>query len=384
MKRAPHDFDIATDATPDEVASLFPQALTVGRQFGVTILPFQVGDEAFQIEVATFREDLEYKDGRRPEGVKFSTAKADAQRRDFTVNALFMDPLTGVISDFVDGQKDIRSRILRTVGVPHERFNEDKLRLLRAVRFSAQLDFEIEPQTLAAIESHASEVGSVSRERVRDELMKLLKSPNRVKGLKLLISTGLLSGAFPDSAPFILEDEEAWLQRFSVGGETLSWSCALALFLLPVWTRTGLHDFKNRHLKSLKIDGETQSAVEFALKSAPVLLSPSLERKGVVAVLLKNRDANVAIDVANICSQVGSAMCPWPVESDRTETLNEIQTLIANSNPEPWLGGGDMKNVGISPGPKMGEALKEAWLLQLEGHLTSKAQALAWLKDWQK
>ena len=141
MKRAPHDFDIATDATPDEVASLFPQALTVGRQFGVTILPFQVGDEAFQIEVATFREDLEYKDGRRPEGVKFSTAKADAQRRDFTVNALFMDPLTGVISDFVDGQKDIRSRILRTVGVPHERFNEDKLRLLRAVRFSAQLDF---------------------------------------------------------------------------------------------------------------------------------------------------------------------------------------------------------------------------------------------------
>ena len=183
MHREPNDFDVATDATPDQIESLFPKCLLVGKAFGVIILPF----DGFQIEVATFREDLQYKDGRRPEGVKFSTPKADAQRRDFTINALFYDPIKREIIDFIDGQADIKAKILRTVGDPNHRFDEDKLRLLRAIRFAAQLDFRIEDGTLRAVETHAKDVSVVSHERIRDELIKLLKSPNRNIGLELLL-----------------------------------------------------------------------------------------------------------------------------------------------------------------------------------------------------
>ncbi|MES2964533.1 MAG: CCA tRNA nucleotidyltransferase, partial [Bdellovibrionota bacterium] len=127
MSREPNDFDVATDATPDQVETLFPRAVAVGKAFGVIVLP----QDGFDIEVATFREDLEYKDGRRPEGVKFSSPELDAKRRDFTVNALFLEPESGKISDFVGGQNDLTARILRTVGEPDRRFTEDKLRLLR-------------------------------------------------------------------------------------------------------------------------------------------------------------------------------------------------------------------------------------------------------------
>ncbi len=174
LGREPQDFDIATDARPEQVEKLFKKTIPVGKKFGVII----VVEGGQQFQIATFRAEADYQDGRRPEKVVFASAEADALRRDFTVNGLFYDPLTNKIHDWVGGEKDLRAKIIRTIGVPEERFGEDHLRLLRAVRFAAQLDFEIEPKTFAAIQKLAPKIKLISAERVRDELIKLFAPPD--------------------------------------------------------------------------------------------------------------------------------------------------------------------------------------------------------------
>ena len=174
LEREPQDFDIATDATPAKVEKLFPKTIPVGKKFGVII----VVEDGHQFQVATFRAEAEYRDGRRPERVVFANAEADASRRDFTVNGLFYDPVTQKIHDWVDGERDLHAKIIRTIGAPAERFGEDHLRMLRAVRFAARLNFEIEPATFAAIQKLAPKIKTISAERVRDELVKLFAPPS--------------------------------------------------------------------------------------------------------------------------------------------------------------------------------------------------------------
>src|SRR5471032_2370715 len=174
LGREPQDFDIATDAQPEQVEKLFKRTIPVGKKFGVII----VVEGGQQFQVATFRAEADYRDGRRPEKVVFANAEADAQRRDFTVNGLFYDPATEKIHDWVGGEKDLRAKIIRTIGQPEERFGEDHLRLLRAVRFAAQLGFEIEPKTFAAIKKFEPKIKLISAERVRDELLKLFAPPS--------------------------------------------------------------------------------------------------------------------------------------------------------------------------------------------------------------
>jgi poly(A) polymerase len=169
LGREPDDFDIATDAKPEQVEKLFKRTVAVGRKFGVMV----VVEGGHQFQVATFRAEADYQDGRRPEKIIFANAEADASRRDFTVNGLFYDPLTKKTHDWVGGEKDLRAKIIRTIGKPEERFGEDHLRLLRAVRFAAQLDFEIELKTLAAVKKLAPKIKLISAERIRDELLKL-------------------------------------------------------------------------------------------------------------------------------------------------------------------------------------------------------------------
>ncbi len=173
LGREPGDYDIATSARPEEIEKLFKRTVAVGKKFGVLV----VLEGGHQFQVATYRAEADYRDGRHPEQVTFGDAQADAQRRDFTVNGLFYDPVTEKIHDWVGGEKDLRAKIIRTIGVPEERFAEDHLRLLRAVRFAAQLGFEIEPQTLAAVRSLASKIELISAERIRDELIKLFSPP---------------------------------------------------------------------------------------------------------------------------------------------------------------------------------------------------------------
>lgn len=395
MKREPNDFDIASDATPDQVEALFPRALTVGKAFGVTILPF----DDFQIEVATFREDLEYVDGRRPEGVRFSTAKADAQRRDFTVNALFFDLESNAVIDYVDGQKDIAAGILRTVGKPELRFEEDKLRLLRAIRFAAQLNFRIEPVTLQAVKDLASDVSVVSRERIRDELEKLLKSPNREKGLKLLLETKVLESSFPELAPDVRTQEAQWLKRFEQAemkfGQTqpfdfLFW---LSLFVFPALSSSGLasgtvaiegtkaeKEFRDQFLKTLKIENQLSDQLLFVLKSLPQVLNPSKTRFGVLAVLLTKPGVESLLKLATLFAELGEIS----FEANYKDTLERAIKASRNEAGEkvlPYLTGQDLKVLGIQPGPKMGELIQEAYLLQLESTFKSKDDAIAWAKQ---
>jgi tRNA nucleotidyltransferase/poly(A) polymerase len=174
LGREPQDFDVATDAKPEQVEKLFKKIIPVGKKFGVII----VVESGHQFQVATFRAEADYQDGRRPEKVVFANAEADALRRDFTVNGLFYDPLTKQIHDWVGGEKDLRAKIIRTIGAPEERFGEDHLRLLRAVRFAAQLNFKIESKTFAAIQKLAPKIKLISAERVRDELVKLFAPPS--------------------------------------------------------------------------------------------------------------------------------------------------------------------------------------------------------------
>lgn len=195
MGRGPKDFDVCTDATPDQVIGLFPESLTVGARFGVVIVPGEAGN----VEVATFRSDGIYTDGRHPNEVRYAkTAEEDVRRRDFTINGLLYDPLENRVLDYVGGQADIRARRLRTIGDPALRFSEDHLRMLRAVRFAARFSFTIDPETLEAIRRLAPEIREVSAERVRDEIVKILTEGQARQGFELLDETALLKEVLPE------------------------------------------------------------------------------------------------------------------------------------------------------------------------------------------
>lgn len=196
LKRRAHDFDVATNAKPADVTRLFKRTLKVGAKFGVVIV--LLGNT--QVEVATFRVEADYADGRHPSAVKFATAKEDAARRDFTVNAMFYDPIEKKVIDYFGGQQDLRRKIIRTVGDPAERFAEDYLRMLRAVRFSTQLGFLIEPRTRDAICKGAHNIVRISGERIAMELEGMLSNPNRAAGASLLVETGLAEAVFPGFA----------------------------------------------------------------------------------------------------------------------------------------------------------------------------------------
>ena len=220
LGREPADYDVTTDATPEEVMRIFPETYAVGAQFGVVLVPqpekdvasnvaqetprcrdvtCYVSPKASAVEVATFRSDIGYSDGRHPDQVRFSKdPREDVERRDFTINGLLLDPLTNEVLDFVGGRKDLDAGIIRTIGDPERRFAEDKLRMLRAVRFAARFDYAIEPKTFQAIQKLASQIHQVSRERVRDELSKMLTEGRARQAFLLLDQTGLLHEVLPE------------------------------------------------------------------------------------------------------------------------------------------------------------------------------------------
>ena len=203
LGREPSDYDIATNARPEQSEKLFPKIIPVGKQFGVLL----VVEGGHQFQIATFRAEADYKDGRRPETIRFADAREDAIRRDFTVNGLFFDPIANQLHDWVGGEKDLRAKIIRTIGSPDERFAEDHLRLLRAIRFAAQLSFEVEAQTFAAVQKHADKILLVSAERIRDELLKLFAPPHAARGLTLLHESELMPHVLPELVPTLTCDQ---------------------------------------------------------------------------------------------------------------------------------------------------------------------------------
>ncbi|CAN5528573.1 hypothetical protein BH10BDE1_BH10BDE1_15300 [soil metagenome] len=269
----PKDFDVATNATPDEVEALFEKSIAIGKSFGVIAIPLEHPEYPGEsIEIATFRRDGNYQDGRHPIGVEFADRSEDAKRRDFTVNALFYDPLTNQILDEVDGLGDLKRKILRVVGDPVKRFEEDKLRLLRAVRFVGQLDFDLEPATAEAVLKFSKGVSLVSRERIRDEVDKLLVAKNAERGFSELDRLGLAKPVFEDWSNWVFPVSKNVFASSSL-------EVRRALLFYPALGRTSSDRILDR-LKNWKYGRSFCDLVAWLVKNETALRSPGPDAVG--------------------------------------------------------------------------------------------------------
>ena len=364
LKRRPSDYDVATDAKPDDVVRIFRRTLKVGAKFGVVVVLI----DKIQIEVATFRTESGYADGRHPSKVRFATAAEDAARRDFTINAMFYDPVAKKVIDYYGGQADLKKRIVRTVGDPAERFGEDYLRMLRAVRFSTQLGFAIDPQTKSAICNRAANITKISGERVAAELEGILVSPNRAKGVQLLIETGLAGFIFSScacpGAGFIARvldylpskiDFPLGLAALFAGLET---DLALEKCELLKLSRN-----QNKHIKFL-LDSRGKLLKEVSLAELKLLLSEPY--------FWDLFELQKAI-------QKASSQSIGPLVRLRRK-INQLKGV--ELRPRPLLNGHDLMALGAVPGPSLGQLAKEMYIAQLEGRLQSAEQARHWVVKW--
>ncbi|MDG0818229.1 CCA tRNA nucleotidyltransferase [Bdellovibrio svalbardensis] len=344
-----HDLDIATDATPDQIESLFEKTVNVGKSFGV----MRVIVDGADIEVATFRTDGDYKDGRRPDSVVFSSPEEDAKRRDFTINALFFDLQSEQVLDFVDGQIDLEQKIIKTVGQARFRFQEDQLRLLRAARFAAQLSFAVEEQTLLAMTEMASAVKNVSGERIRDEMGKLLKSKNVSLGLEVMNQSGLMKVLFP------------WRQ-----GKT-DWSAMGAQELwqnLSLFFREASPPDLAKGLGLLRLSAKDRKAIEESWELWQQPEAFFTKRTGSKLQLLLKSGVDWALQV----------LLQEKKFVPEIEAVRKQKAAWGDSLPKAFLSGDDVK--GLLQGEAIGRCLQEVYWLQLERQLGSREEALLWLK----
>jgi poly(A) polymerase len=395
----PHDYDIATAATPDEVRQLFPRTIAVGAQFGVILV--LEGDHQF--EVATFRTDESYADGRRPTGIRFSSPVEDAQRRDFTINGLFYDPLTQEVIDHVGGRADLAARVIRCIGDARQRFTEDKLRLLRAVRFAANLEYAIAPATLAAIQEMAGQIHCVSAERIRDELIKTFTRPHAGRGLELLEATGLLREVLPEVAAlrgveqppqFHPEGDVFTHVRLMLDALPADAGLVLAFAVLlhdigkpPTFTRGPdrirfhEHDrvgaeMTEKLLRRLRFSNEQIDQITICVRNHMRFQHVQEMRPAKLKRLLSRPTFPTELELHRIDCLASHG------HLDNYEFLKAQAAAIPAEvlQPPPLLTGHDLLALGFRAGPQVGEVLREAEELQLEEQLTSKAAALVWAR----
>jgi len=364
LGRRPSDYDVATDARPDNVAKLFRRTLKVGAKFGVIVVLV----DKTQVEVATFRTESDYEDGRHPSKVHFATPAEDAARRDFTINAMFYDPIAKKVIDYYGGQADLKKRIIRTVGDPAERFSEDYLRMLRAVRFSTQLGFSIEPKTKTAVCDGAKNITKISGERIAAELEGILVSPNRAKGVSLLIETGLagfiFSGCACPGAGFIVRLLDCLPANisFPLGLAALfaGFETALALEKCELLK---LSRNQNKHIRFL-LDNRGKLLRDLSLAELKLLLSgPYFEDLfALQKAIQKASNQNIG---------------PLTRLRRRIRQLKGVEL-----KPKPLLNGHDLMALGAVPGPALGQLANEMYIAQLEGKLQSADQAKQWVVKW--
>ncbi len=376
LGRRPKDYDVATSALPDAVRDLFGRrrTLAVGASFGVITV---LGARPLEpIEVATFRTDGGYSDGRRPDSVEFTDAEHDAQRRDFTINGLFFDPLAEdaaqQVVDYVGGVADLEARVIRAIGDPRRRFAEDKLRLLRAVRFAAAYEFDIEPATLAAIREMADEVTTVSGERIGSELRRILAHGTRRRGAELLADAALLRPLVPELASHAAAGDVAWhaaLARLArlVDAE---FPLALAALLAGVVDNSAARQLGRR----LRLSNREIERTAWLLKHLPAMAQaadlpwPRLQR------LLAHEGGGdlVALAAAALTADdAGVARC-----------RAVLAQPISEWNPPPLVTGDDLIAHGLAPGRHFAELLEHLRDEQLEGRLATRDEALAAAKRW--
>ncbi|MDA1008370.1 MAG: CCA tRNA nucleotidyltransferase [Planctomycetota bacterium] len=356
----PGDYDIATNAHPDEVAKLFRGSRGVGTNFGVMLV--RMGGHT--IEVATFRSDGPYQDGRRPESVTFSTDQLDAHRRDFTINGIFEDPATGKIIDYVEGKRDIASGVVRAIGSASERIAEDRLRTLRAVRFAARLNFSIDPATEQAIRDAAPGLNAVSRERIGNEVRHMLSHPSRTRACALLQTTHL------DGSTLIEESIDAELSTLQALDPSADWVTALVAWRLD----------RSRATPSLR--GDARAALMLSNDEHAALVS--------IELAITQLPTWTTLPLA---AQIRAAARPGFTEAlavalARNPTarcqLDHYRSLCARPGgifPAPFITGQDLIDRKMNPGPSFKKWLDRAYDAQLTGPMTTRDEAVMWLES---
>jgi poly(A) polymerase len=409
---APADYDIATDATPVEVMRIFPNTYAVGAQFGVVLVPVpedmplppEPSEHPNYVEVATFRDDGAYSDGRHPDQVRYSKdPQEDVKRRDFTINGLLMDPLDGDrVLDFVGGRDDLQAGIVRAIGDAECRFQEDKLRMLRAVRFAARFRYAIEPQTFAAIQKLAPLIYQVSRERVRDELTKMLTEGNARAAFELLDSTGLLKQVLPEiermkgveQPPQFHPEGDVWIHTLMLleqlkprCSRTLAWGVLLHDVGKPPTFRVAPD--------RIRFDGHVEVGVKMAEEICQRLHFSNDEIKQIIALVANHMRFG---DVTKMKESTLKRFLRLPMfdehmELHRLDCLSSHrklemyefvrdrleQTPAEEIRPQALLNGRDLMELGYTAGPQFREILSAVEDAQLEGSLHSKEEALSFV-----
>ena len=413
LGREPGDYDIATSARPEQIEKLFKRTVAVGRKFGVMV----VVENGRSFQVATFRAEADYRDGRHPEQVTFGDAQADAQRRDFTVNGLFYDPAAEKLHDWVGGEKDLRAKIIRTIGSPGERFAEDHLRLLRAVRFAAQLNFEIESQTFAAVRALAPKIELISAERIRDGLIKLFSPPRAARGLVLLRDSGLLPGVLPEvvttiaceqSPDFhpegtVFEHIRLMLEKMATdppsprsgfgaasAHPSLPWAVILHDIAKPATVErdpaTGKIHFYGHEKVGAALAGRILQRLRFPKKQTDEIVACVRQhmqfkdvkqmRKATLRRLLLRKTFPLELELHRLdCLGSHGALDHYEYLVQQAAEL-EKQPAIR----PPLLTGNDLIALGVKPGPALGALLAEIREKQLQDELKTPRQARAWVK----
>lgn len=357
----PDDYDVATDAVPERVVELFPRTRKVGAQFGVVL----VRQQGVWIEVATFRSDDRYEDGRHPVGVTFGEPVADAERRDFTINGMFYDPIEDAVIDYVGGQDDLRAGLIRTIGSPEARFAEDHLRLIRAVRFSARFEYPIEAETKQAIAKHATDLQTISAERVREELEKILKDHHRARALRLMAEVGLLNHLWPGAE---WTDERIALSVALLDALPKRVSLPLAMACLLIhWPR----DAVNRICRDMTCSNDIRKSVTWLVEHRNTLANPeSLSLADLKLLMQHARFADLLRLTKVWLVANGQPLDPYHQVAERVAAIPADQVA-----PPPLIDGEDLIAMGLSPGPMFKAVLDRVYRAQLEGEITTREQA---------
>ncbi len=398
MGHEPQDYDIATDARPEQVMKLFPKTVPVGVSFGVV----KVLADPFEFEVATFRSDGRYLDGRHPVEVHYSGDREDAARRDFTINGMFYDPVKKEIIDYVDGQRDIKAGLIRAIGNPRDRFEEDKLRLMRAVRFAARFNYTIEPQTYEAIKERAGEIVQISAERIRDELKKMLTGPNPLGSLSLLLETGLVKPILPEVTAMAGVEQP---KEFHPEGDVLTHTLLLLKNLdrpsFELALAALLHDIGKPPTFSIRDRIRFDNHCEVGARMAEGIcgrLRLSNEQSELVVELV--RDHLRFKDVQQMRESTLKRFLRRPSFPEHLE-LHRLDCLASHGDlmlwefckkklaeigpsvlrPERLLTGDDLIQMGYSPGPLFSKILTLLEDAQLEGRIKSREEAMEWVRQ---
>jgi len=392
---SPGDFDIATSARPKEVMNLFEKTVPVGEQFGSVRVVEPEGK--FQVEVTAFRREAGYADGRRPDRIEIATAAEDVKRRDFTINGMLFDPETNEVLDYVGGREDLKRRLIRAIGESEERFEEDRLRLIRAARFAARFDFEIEEKTYQAIRKMAPKVKSLSFERIRDELKRMLSCPSRRKALELLSELGLLKQILPEveamkGVPQSAEhhpEGDVWVHTLLCMQklETPSWELSLATLFHDVgkpraFAESGEKSFiyhekigaemASKVCQRLKVSVKEREKVVWLVKRHLVLKDAERMRKSTWKRLLASGNFDELLELHRVDALSSTLdLATFNIALKMREELSKEEL-----EPPPLITGHDLISLGLEPGPIFKEILGQVREEQLEGRIRMHNEAI--------